>query len=74
MRAYSLYRRFASPPVWDLVILGDGELRPVLERLRAELGLEQHVAMPGFKQYGELPYYYGLAGAFVHAAPRTATV
>jgi hypothetical protein len=24
--------------------------------------------MPGFKQYDELPVYYGLAGAFIHAS------
>src|SRR5208337_5127598 len=24
--------------------------------------------LPGFKQYEELPAYYGLAGAFVHAS------
>ena len=24
--------------------------------------------MPGFKQYDELPIYYGLAGAFIHAS------
>jgi glycosyltransferase involved in cell wall biosynthesis len=30
-----------------------------------ELGLEGAVLMPGFKQYDELPAYYGLAGAFV---------
>ena len=53
---------------WDLVILGDGGLRSALERLVAELGLSGHVDLPGFKQYAELPKYYGSAGAFVHAS------
>ena len=53
---------------WKLVLLGDGELRGELERAREELGLREAVLMPGFKQYQELPTYYGLAGAFVHTS------
>jgi glycosyltransferase involved in cell wall biosynthesis len=30
--------------------------------------LQDYVVMPGFKQYSELPIYYGLAKAFVHAS------
>jgi glycosyltransferase involved in cell wall biosynthesis len=51
-----------------LVIVGDGELRPALEQLRGELGIDARVHLPGFKQYDELPAYYGLASAFVHAS------
>ncbi len=66
--------------VWDLVLLGDGPLRETLnsersrlcpERAtpwRATLNLHDHVQLPGFKQYDELPTYYGLASAFVHAS------
>ena len=50
------------------MLLGDGELRPSIESHIAELDLLQDVRLPGFKQYGELPAYYGLAGAFVHAS------
>src|SRR5262249_19447865 len=32
------------------------------------LNLHQHVHLPGFKQYNELPVYYGLANAFVHVS------
>jgi glycosyltransferase involved in cell wall biosynthesis len=53
---------------WDLVIIGDGELRSDLEKLRSELGLEDCVQMPGFKQYEQLPSYYANAGAFIHAS------
>jgi glycosyltransferase involved in cell wall biosynthesis len=53
---------------WDLILLGDGHLRPELEKLRSHLGLEDCVQMPGFKQYEELPAYYALAGAFIHAS------
>ena len=33
-----------------LVILGEGELRPALEAQVRDLGLEQHVLMPGFRR------------------------
>ncbi|MEI6082630.1 MAG: glycosyltransferase family 1 protein, partial [Verrucomicrobiota bacterium] len=57
-----------QPTPWGLVLLGDGELRSELEKLRSELGLESCVQMPGFKQYEELPGYYANAGAFIHAS------
>ncbi len=53
---------------WGLVILGDGPLRGEIDSLIAELSLKGQVALPGFRQYGELPVYYGLAGAFIHAS------
>jgi 1,2-diacylglycerol 3-alpha-glucosyltransferase len=68
LRAYARYRAMADHEPWKLVLLGDGELRGELERAREELGLRETVVMPGFKQYQELPAYYGLAGAFVHAS------
>ena len=68
--AYAAYRRAAGPRAWKLVLLGDGELRPALEAQLAALDLTADVSLPGFKQYGELPAYYGLAGAFVHASTK----
>lgn len=59
-------RRTSEP--WSLVLLGDGPLRSDLCRLISDLRLERSVMMPGFKQYEELPIYYGLAKAFVHAS------
>ena len=53
---------------WSLVVLGDGEQRLMLERTVRALGLEDRVLLPGFKQYRELPVYYGLADVFVHAS------
>ena len=53
---------------WPLILLGDGPLRSELCRLISELGLQEYVRMPGFKQYDELPEYYAGAGAFVHAS------
>lgn len=53
---------------WDLVLLGDGPLREPLSSQLSTLNLHGHVHLPGFKQYDELPVYYALAKAFVHAS------
>ena len=68
LEAYALYRVRATGDHWHLVILGDGKLRPSITRRLDDLGIAGHVLLPGFKQYDELPVYYGLAGAFVHAS------
>ena len=77
--AYSEYRRKSKAGIrrldsgeqacpWDLVLLGDGPLKSNLCRLIAELRLEKHVHLPGFRSYDQLPAYYGLANAFVHCS------
>ena len=53
---------------WDLVLLGDGPLKADLCRLIDDLRIRNRVLLPGFKQYEELPVYYALARAFVHAS------
>jgi len=66
--AYRIYRADAGAQAWDLVMLGDGRLMPSIRDAIACAGLTQHVHLPGFRQYDELPIYYGLAGAFVLAS------
>ena len=80
IRAYAEYRSSAfakatadrevstgnSP--WDLVLLGDGPLRETLNAQLSTLNLHPYVHLPGFKRYEELPVYYALANAFVHAS------
>ena len=66
--AYARYRQRAGADAWDMVLLGDGPLRADIEAQRSRLGLEAVLHLPGFKQYDDLPRYYGLAGAFVHAS------
>jgi glycosyltransferase involved in cell wall biosynthesis len=66
LKAFAHYRTRGGK--WSLVLLGDGPLRPALEQQRDALGLRAHVLMPGFRQYDELPAYYALAGAFIHAS------
>ncbi len=70
LEAYALFRRDreGDPTDWPLVLLGDGELRSALEEQRDSLGLAAHIHLPGFRQYEELPVYYGSAGCFVHAS------
>ncbi len=68
IEAYARYRKSCAGQPWSLVLLGDGELRPELEAQVAALGLGEKVQMPGFRQYADLPAYYALAGAFVHAS------
>jgi glycosyltransferase involved in cell wall biosynthesis len=50
------------------VLLGDGPLRETLNTQHSTLNLHANVHLPGFKQYDELPVYYALAKAFVHAS------
>jgi glycosyltransferase involved in cell wall biosynthesis len=66
--AYADYVKTSGGGAWRMVILGDGALRPQLESYCARLGVNDKVLLPGFRQYDELPLYYGLAGAFVHAS------
>jgi glycosyltransferase involved in cell wall biosynthesis len=68
IEAFACYRQAAGSTAWPLVLLGDGPMRNELEEMRNTLELEATLVMPGFKQYGELPRYYGSAGAFVHAS------
>jgi len=53
---------------WDLVLLGNGPLRETFNAQRSTLNLHDHVHLPGFKPYDELPFYYASANAFVHAS------
>jgi 1,2-diacylglycerol 3-alpha-glucosyltransferase len=71
IRAYAAYRQkseASGDPPWDVVLLGDGPLREALKSQVSTLNLHRHVRLPGFKQYDELPVYYALAKAFVHAS------
>jgi 1,2-diacylglycerol 3-alpha-glucosyltransferase len=73
LQAFAQYRTAcaAAQPAtipWELILMGDGPLRPELVRLIADLALQDSVLLPGFRQYPELPAYYGLAGAFIHAS------
>jgi glycosyltransferase involved in cell wall biosynthesis len=68
LQAYALYRERSPSPPLSLLIIGEGELKEQLFALRDQLGLQDQVQFPGPKGYRELPIYYGLASAFVHAS------
>ncbi len=68
LEAYAIYRHEAGDGAWHLVLVGDGPLRGALEAQIARLAIGDQVMLPGFRQYDEIPAYYGLAGAFVHAS------
>lgn len=48
-----------------LVMVGDGTERETLQRLAADLGLDQRVLFPGSVPYGDVPRYYAAADLFV---------
>lgn len=68
IEAYDRYRQKAGTGAWHLVVLGDGPMRTQIEDDIRRRKLEEWVSLPGFRQYDELPTYYALAGAFVHAS------
>ena len=54
--------------VFDLVIAGEGEERSLIEKTIRDCGVADHVHLVGPKGYGELPFYYANAAAFIHAS------
>jgi glycosyltransferase involved in cell wall biosynthesis len=68
LHGYARYRNRAGRRAWPLVLLGDGPQLGELMELRRGLDLRGQLLLPGFVQYKQLPLYYGLASAFVHAS------
>ena len=68
LEAYASYRRQVGSAAWNLVMLGNGPLLVSVQKWIFELGLSGTVKICGVKSYSELPFYYGLAGALVHAS------
>jgi glycosyltransferase involved in cell wall biosynthesis len=68
IEAYALYRVGAGPQPWSLVIAGDGSARESLESLADHLGVRGAVFFAGARAYAEMPAFYGLASAFIHAS------
>lgn len=67
LTAYAAYRRVVGQQrAWALALCGDGEERPRLADQTRQLGVAQHVFMPGFLQLERLIAWYAHASAFVH--------
>lgn len=65
--AYAAATRGHTAPL-HLVILGGGREQAVVEEAIASHNVGERVHLPGFRQYSELPIYYGLADGFVHVS------
>jgi 1,2-diacylglycerol 3-alpha-glucosyltransferase len=68
LEAYAAYADRAGREAWKLAVIGGGALSEQLLVARSRLGLREDVLFVGLKAYHELPIYYGLARAFVHAS------
>lgn len=66
--AYAEYRKVVGSHAWDLVLCGDGELRPQIEQTIFDLGLEGTIHLPGFLQQDELLPYFAHASCFIHTS------
>ncbi len=55
----------------ELVIVGDGPQRPMLEELVGELGLADRIHFAGFVQPAEMPTWYAMADLFVLPSSET---
>ena len=65
LEAYAAYRKASDGEPVALLILGDGELKPLIEESVARLNLQDAVRLPGFIQYDKLPVYLALADALI---------
>lgn len=66
--SYATYCQIAGEKAWDLVLCGDGEMRPQIEQQIHTLGLKKSIHLPGFLQQDELLPYFAHAGCFIHAS------
>lgn len=51
-----------------MVLCGDGQLRPQIEKYITQLALEDTIHLPGFLQQDELLPYFAHASCFIHAS------
>jgi glycosyltransferase involved in cell wall biosynthesis len=68
IRAFHGYRQLAGDRAWSLVLVGEGPERTAVESLIEALGLEGKAVLAGYRDYGALSAYYGLADAFILAS------
>lgn len=66
--SFATYRQVVGISGWDLILCGDGNLRPQIELQISELGLEDCIHLPGFMKEDLLLSYFAHAGCFIHAS------
>ena len=62
------YAAQAQVPLWPLLIVGDGPLKPELEQMSRELGLTGRVHFRGYLSADAMAPFYALASAFILAS------
>lgn len=69
LHAYADYRRrITNTEAWDLVLCGDGELRPQIEKILFNNEITDAVHLPGFLEQTDLLPYFAHAKCFIHAS------
>lgn len=68
LSSYAAYCQLRNADSWDLVLCGEGSLRPQIEQYIAEHGLKNCVHLPGFLTQDELLSYFTHASCFIHAS------
>lgn len=69
IEAFAQYRQTTPlDQAWDLVICGSGQESANISKCIQAHHLENHVYLPGFQTYQAIPYWFGLASAFIHPA------
>jgi len=68
LEAYANYTNIMGSQSWNLVLVGDGELRPQIEQHISILNIKHVVHLPGFLQQEELLPYFAHARCFIHAS------
>jgi glycosyltransferase involved in cell wall biosynthesis len=63
IEAYAYYRRAGG--TWELVLAGEGPLRPELQAQARQCGLAHTIGFAGLRSTDELAPYYAFAGCFV---------
>jgi glycosyltransferase involved in cell wall biosynthesis len=58
-------------PEAKLLIVGDGPLRPELERIIAELGLKERIIITGYQPFETMPQYINTAAICINPFPIT---
>jgi 1,2-diacylglycerol 3-alpha-glucosyltransferase len=61
LQAYAQYCAQAQAQAWDLVLCGNGPLKPQVDAQIAELNLGERIHQPGFLQQAELMPYFAHA-------------
>lgn len=66
--SYAAYYQKLGSNAWDLLLCGEGQLRPQIEQHIEKLNLQDFIHLPGFLQQDKILPYFAHAGCFIHAS------